>query len=110
MLDSRFCAAIEILEQRRMLSVSNDDGTLNIVGTEGRDIVRVYEEDSILNPATTQINIVVLDNGVRTDFDIRDVKAIHIEGGGGSDKLLINPYVALDGLIFDRQFDRLTVP
>ena len=92
---------IELLEQRRHLSVSLASGILRIRGGEGDDVVLV-EHDAGGG------RIVVHDNTSIRRFNTSDVVLIQIAGRGGNDTLSVGPDVTLPSEIYgEAGFDRL---
>lgn len=69
----------EPLEARRLFAVAlNDLGTLNVDGTDGPDVIRVW---------TRGDTVVVRDNGQVTAFPAADVRGVMVMGLGGNDRV-----------------------
>ena len=67
---------LESLENRRLLSVSLHNGTLNIIGTRTRNAVTVQ---------IVKQDLIVTENGVASRFDVSKVTGIHADLGAGND-------------------------
>src|SRR5215204_3804488 len=72
---------LEPLESRTLLSVSVDNGTLNITGTDAADYIQV-------RPAKDRALLKVIVNREISFFNKADVGAIHVDAGVGGDTVL----------------------
>src|SRR5688572_28793396 len=82
-IDEALRPVLEPLERRTLLSVSLDNGTLNIVGTDASDGIH-------LRPAKNTSNLKVGVNGEYSMFKMADVTAIKIDTGAGDDSIKIS--------------------
>ena len=81
-IDEALRPVLEPLESRTLLSVSLDNGTLSIVGTDAADYITVR-----LARDKSQLKVGM--NGQITFFNKADVTAINIDAGAGNDNVLI---------------------
>jgi len=77
---------IERLESRQHLSATLAGNVLTIIGTDRADDIAI---------AAGKREFVVHDNGRRTAFDVRAVKAIRIHGLRGNDSIIVSPKLAI---------------
>ncbi len=77
---------IERLETRQHLSATLAGNVLTIIGTDRADDIAI---------AAGKREFVVHDNGRRTAFDVRAVKAIRIHGLRGDDSIILSPKLAI---------------
>lgn len=75
----------EILESRRLLSVTLDQGELAILGTKKNDNISLTIE------ATTPDQVSVNVNGFVRRFLLSDVETINIQAGQGNDYVFLDP-------------------
>ena len=75
--------AIELLEQRRLLSVALSGNQVFVIGTDAGDHVLITMSAS--DPNTLRIN----ENGEWHDFARTDVSGIHVDAGAGRDHLVV---------------------
>ena len=86
-------AAIETLEQRRLLSVSLVEGRLEVRGGSGADAITI--------DFTNEGNrVAVFDNGKIRRFDRTDIGQIIILGRGGNDAITLNSTVTLGASVY----------
>jgi Ca2+-binding RTX toxin-like protein len=88
---------IELLESRRLLSVTLDNGILRIIGRAGDDTLTIAQLDNLISP----FNLIVTLNGDNEQFKRSDVDAVIIDLGGGDDTAdcgdLTKPLILLGG-------------
>src|SRR4051794_22535769 len=88
---------IEILESRRLLSVTLASGVLRITGRAGDDMLTITQLDNLISP----FNLIVTLNGDNEQFKRGDVDAVVIDLGGGDDTAasrdLTKPLILLGG-------------
>ncbi len=83
---------IETLEQRRLLSVSLDNGVLTVVGSKKADVITCS-----LDSTGTMLHL--SENGAASDFPLDQVTGINISGGNGNDIVTLDPAVTLPGTL-----------
>src|SRR6266850_2186507 len=81
-IDEALRPVLEPLESRTLLSVSLDNGTLSIVGTNAADQI-------LVRPSKSLDMLKVGFNGQFSFFKLADVTAINIDAGGGNDSVMI---------------------
>src|SRR5215204_175535 len=82
-IDEATRPVLEPLESRTLLSVSVDNGTLNITGTDAADYIQV-------RPAKDRALLKVIFNSEISFFNKADVTAIHVDAGAGDDTVMIS--------------------
>jgi Ca2+-binding RTX toxin-like protein len=79
-------AAMQQLEDRRLLSATLVDGVLSVQGTDDADQIIVSLNTS--DPLATKLDVKL--NDVVTSFDLATVTSMEISGGNGADLLKID--------------------
>jgi Ca2+-binding RTX toxin-like protein len=88
---------IEPLEHRKLFAATlTDDGVLEIVGTDGDDVIRVQPFTALKDSGDGGLTVIgegeilVRLNGEKSRFDAAEVKAIKIAAGDGNDVVRVD--------------------
>jgi len=80
---------IETLEPRRLLSVSFNDGTLRITGTDAADKIFIDSKPVFATDNFMHYGLVVHVNDQATSVGVVNVQSIFVDGGAGNDNIII---------------------